>query len=127
MHLPDKQKAGEVFSIHYQQQGVFKKGALSFNVLHCSEDADIHVQCYLENEAAMSNNIARCKIASCSDRQLQCEPVQSITEIHNYFSDTGNTFSFNSHSQDTEDGRWCWLLFSFPPIFACYGFYRWLK
>lgn len=55
-----------------------------------SEDADIHVVCHLENEASMSNNKARCPIASCSDRQLKYEPVQSITKIHNYFSVTGN-------------------------------------
>lgn len=55
-----------------------------------SEDADIHVVCHLENEASLSNNKARCTIASCSDRQLKYEPVQSITKIHNYFSVTIN-------------------------------------
>lgn len=128
MHLLDKQKAEEGLSICYQQEGMLKKGRWVFFISFiASEDADIHVLCYLENEAVMSNNITRCMIASCSDRQLQYEPVQTITEIYNYFSVTGNSFNFNSHSQDTKKGKCYWLLFSFPPIFACFGFYRWLK
>lgn len=55
-----------------------------------SGDADIHVVCHLENEASLLNNKARCTTASCSDRQLKYEPVQSITKIYNYFLVTVN-------------------------------------
>lgn len=83
-------KAEEGLSIHYQLQEVLKKWfCLSFSSI-ASEDADIHAVCHLENEASMSNNKARCTIASCSDRQLKYEPVQSVTKIYNYFSVTGN-------------------------------------
>lgn len=92
-----------------------------------SEDADIHVVCQLENEASMSNNKARCTIASCSDRQLKYERAQSITKICNYFPVTVK-ISIISHSQDSKEGKCCWLLFSFLPVFAWFGFlYQWFK
>lgn len=89
-HLLEGQKAEEGLSIHYQLQGMLKKWFyLSISSI-ASKDADIHVVCHLENEASMSNNKARCTTASCSDRQLKYEPVQSITKIYNYSSVTVN-------------------------------------
>lgn len=88
-----------------------------------TEDADVPVLCHLGNEAAMSDDIPRYRVACSSDQQLQHEPVQSITEIYSYFSVMGNSFNFNSHSQDTEEGGCCLLVFSFPHMFACCFFF----